>query len=277
MIEGHAAVDEILAVTFTEKAADEMKRRISGLFDQLGMQNEKRAVENAYIGTIHGFCARVLRENPFEAGIDPEFDVMSETDKAVMMNRAWDFLMQQADETTMDLIEDIGEPGIKVAIRRYIDLNRSLGRSASRIEQLLLRPEILIEQAAAAHARQVERIQEGTIEIAKGLKGLHPGDKIEELRCEVLDILGRLKKGFPDPLCPEGRAFRAQGGSVSPARSRSPPMTMRHAPFSTGSEISLRSARISSHLTRSLKKSRSRKRCSRSSRPLGRCGMSMSV
>ncbi len=64
----------ILAITFTEKAAANMKSKLAELFahDPLRL----REVESAYVSTIHGFCARVLRDNAIAAGIDPRFSVM---------------------------------------------------------------------------------------------------------------------------------------------------------------------------------------------------------
>ena len=64
----------ILAITFTEKAATEIKRRLAREF--AGHPELREQVERAYVSTVHGFCARLLRENPIAAGVDPEFAVM---------------------------------------------------------------------------------------------------------------------------------------------------------------------------------------------------------
>ena len=63
-----ASIDEILTLTFTEKAANEMKIRAAGLFEEKGMEQERQEIEFAYLSTIHSFCARILRENAIEAG-----------------------------------------------------------------------------------------------------------------------------------------------------------------------------------------------------------------
>jgi ATP-dependent exoDNAse (exonuclease V) beta subunit len=86
---GRADVREIVAVTFTEKAAGELKLRLrQGLeearrtatdpdvADRLG--NAVRNLEEAHVSTIHGFCADLLRERPVEARIDPLFRVLTE-------------------------------------------------------------------------------------------------------------------------------------------------------------------------------------------------------
>src|SRR5436305_5496847 len=67
-----AGADGVLAITFTEKAAAEMKLRIRERFAELGERELARETERAWISTIHGFCSRVLRAHPLAAGIDPQ-------------------------------------------------------------------------------------------------------------------------------------------------------------------------------------------------------------
>ncbi len=98
-----ASTGEILTLTFTEKAANEMKVRVSDLFRQKGMEQERQEIEFAYLSTIHGFCARILRENAIEAGIDPQFRVMDELESGRLKNRALEnTLKERADEKTLD-------------------------------------------------------------------------------------------------------------------------------------------------------------------------------
>ena len=73
-----AGVDplRILAITFTEKAAGNMRKKLAEAFQD---QPETRAtLERAWVSTVHGFCARLLRENAVFAGVDPEFRVLDE-------------------------------------------------------------------------------------------------------------------------------------------------------------------------------------------------------
>ena len=71
-------VGSILALTFTEKAAGELRERVRRRLADLGEDEHARAVDAAWIGTIHGFCARVLRSRPLAAGLDPRFTVLEE-------------------------------------------------------------------------------------------------------------------------------------------------------------------------------------------------------
>jgi ATP-dependent helicase/nuclease subunit A len=71
-------VGRILAITFTEKAAAELKARVRARFEALGDDERARAAEGAWISTIHGFCARLLRTHALAAELDPRFTVLDE-------------------------------------------------------------------------------------------------------------------------------------------------------------------------------------------------------
>jgi ATP-dependent helicase/nuclease subunit A len=66
----------ILAITFTEKAANEIKSRLVERFS--ARIDLREAVERAWVSTIHGFCARLLREHAVAAGLSPDFGVLEQ-------------------------------------------------------------------------------------------------------------------------------------------------------------------------------------------------------
>lgn len=107
LAEGHAAVGEIVAVTFTEKAAGELKLRLRERLDQArateAPDSARRrrldaaltGLEEAHVSTIHGFCADLLRERPVEAQVDPLFEVLTETTSRRLFDDAFGRWLQE--------------------------------------------------------------------------------------------------------------------------------------------------------------------------------------
>jgi ATP-dependent exoDNAse (exonuclease V) beta subunit len=79
----------ILAITFTERAAWELKERIRVRLQDLGCGGLARDAEASAIGTIHGFCARLLRADPLAAGLSPSFTILEEATAARMRTAAF--------------------------------------------------------------------------------------------------------------------------------------------------------------------------------------------
>jgi ATP-dependent exoDNAse (exonuclease V) beta subunit len=83
-------VGAILALTFTEKAAGELRDRLRRRLLELGEIEHAREADGAWVGTIHGFCARVLRAEPLAAGLDPRFSVLDEATSQRLAGQAWE-------------------------------------------------------------------------------------------------------------------------------------------------------------------------------------------
>ena len=72
-------VDDILAVTFTNKAANEMKERLSDLL--------KRPIGRMWVGTFHSLAHRLLRTHPMEANLSPTFQILDAQDQFRIIKR----------------------------------------------------------------------------------------------------------------------------------------------------------------------------------------------
>src|SRR5712691_9647449 len=96
---GRAELEQVVAITFTEKAAGELKVRLReelektlanasvGQRDRLGLGLEQ--LDRANISTIHSFASTLLRERPVEAGVDPAFDQLDEMGSDLLFEDAW--------------------------------------------------------------------------------------------------------------------------------------------------------------------------------------------
>jgi ATP-dependent exoDNAse (exonuclease V) beta subunit len=74
-------LDQIAAITFTEKAAYDLKRKLREELAKSARAHELLwDLETAALGTIHSFCGQLLRENALRMGIDPTFTVLDERD-----------------------------------------------------------------------------------------------------------------------------------------------------------------------------------------------------
>ena len=118
-------LESIAAVTFTEKAAREMRTRLRAAIvekaEAAGPESpwpvHRRGLERLQVGTIHGLCARILRENAIAAGIDPLFSVLDERQAEVLQEEAVRrcFIeLVEADDPALELlsalrVRDLGE------------------------------------------------------------------------------------------------------------------------------------------------------------------------
>jgi len=120
---GRATIDTLAAVTFTRKAAAELRGRFQvalecrraaekdpGVRDRL--EAALTGLEKSFIGTIHSFCARLLRERPVEAGIDPEFRELEEHEDRILLEKSWDEYQAKARLENEAALRGLDEAGL---------------------------------------------------------------------------------------------------------------------------------------------------------------------
>ncbi len=116
-----AKMIQIVAVTFTEKAAGELKLRLREELERAraaaavadvrdALEDALRTLEEAHVNTIHGFCAELLRERPVEARVDPLFEVLTEPQADRIYARAFRAWLQEALKSPSE--------GLRRALRR---------------------------------------------------------------------------------------------------------------------------------------------------------------
>jgi ATP-dependent helicase/nuclease subunit A len=88
------AVESILAVTFTNKAAGEMRERLEKELENMSLPRGVLS-RKAYISTIDSFCTRLLRENGLEIGLEPNFRVINEIEAKILFCKVGKALLEE--------------------------------------------------------------------------------------------------------------------------------------------------------------------------------------
>ena len=83
-------VESLLVITYTRKAAGELRARIRAALHARGRHDLARRLDGAWISTIHGFCSRLLRAHPFPVGLDPRFHELADDQAAVLRGEAFE-------------------------------------------------------------------------------------------------------------------------------------------------------------------------------------------
>jgi ATP-dependent exoDNAse (exonuclease V) beta subunit len=157
-------VDSILVITYTKRAAGELRARIRAELRRRGRADLARELDGAWISTIHGFCNRLLKTYPFEAGLDPRFRELDESQAAVLSGEAFDEALgsfcADGHPERVQLLTTYGARGLRRMITGIYETLRSAGRElvlelgdrpalAERVEELRTAARCLADDGSA--------------------------------------------------------------------------------------------------------------------------------
>ncbi len=148
-------VDSMLVITYTKRAAGELRSRIRSELHARGRHDLARELDGAWISTIHGFCNRLLKAYPFQAGLDPRFRELDEAQAAVLRSEAFeaalDAFCSEDEPDRIRLLATYTAPGLRRMLTGIYETLRSAGRplmlELGTPPQLAVRVEALAEAA----------------------------------------------------------------------------------------------------------------------------------
>lgn len=124
LVSGKCRVENVAAITFTRKAAQELKERFQNELEKRYRREENDGVrdrlkealnniENCFIGTIHSFCASLLRERPVEGAVDPNFEEIDELNDMLLHKQAWQQYLLDVRKDYPEKLSGLNAVGIK--------------------------------------------------------------------------------------------------------------------------------------------------------------------
>lgn len=184
---------EIVAVTFTEKAAAELRQRIRRtLTERLDDEDTIAEIDAAQISTIHALAARICREFFHLVGIAADFRILLETESAIWLAGKFDAAMGKVDEA---IIAELGYEWLKGAIGQLLLDPHSAYLALSRTET-----EWRASLKAASAEARAALMNSNAWDEAKAILPCHRGasdDRLEPYRAAAISAMAEIEAGDP--------------------------------------------------------------------------------
>ncbi|HUI31499.1 MAG TPA: UvrD-helicase domain-containing protein [Candidatus Acidoferrales bacterium] len=182
-------VEQILCLTFTDKAALELKERIGARINSEiagekisgghsnypnKFRNAKSKMLEANISTIHSFCSQVLREFPVEAGVDANFKVLEDFDSATLKEESCTRAVREALAEERTIHGNAYKILVRLGYKRTLKLLFDLLNSREKIEHIkitghqLLMTEAVVREHWRNLSDAVTRIARENVKLKKG-------------------------------------------------------------------------------------------------------------
>ncbi|MHB8241905.1 MAG: UvrD-helicase domain-containing protein [Solirubrobacteraceae bacterium] len=188
------APGRILAITFTDRAAGELRERVRARFLELADREAARDTEAAFVGTFHGFCARLLRTHPLLADLDPRFAILEEGMAGRLRERAFsaalrDFLASEHAEEAVDLLAAYGVDRVRLSIAAVYAQLRSQGQRLPRLPAPRLDGAEGQDVEAAATCLLLDELLGGFARSYEALKRARSAVDFDDLELLARDLL----------------------------------------------------------------------------------------